>query len=58
MEEWKRLWVQQMERKGEVVNSRMLIAKREEALNVPEDERLLGPGWVQPFCPGKIATHI
>ena len=46
------LWVQQMGRKGEVVNSRMLIAKREvfeEALNVPEDERLPGPGWVQPF---------
>ena len=37
------LWVQQMERRGEVVNSRMLMAKWEvfeETLNVPEDERL------------------
>ena len=46
------LWVQEMEQEGEVVNSRMLIAKRkvfEEELNVPEDERLPGPGWVQSF---------
>jgi hypothetical protein len=47
------LWVQHMEHKREVVNSGMLIAKRavfEEALDVPEDERLTGPGWVQSFC--------
>jgi hypothetical protein len=42
-----------MEQKQEVMNSGMLIAKRavfEEALDVPEDERLTGPGWVQSFC--------
>ena len=47
------LWVQKMERKGEIVNGRMLLAKREvyeKALEVPEDERLPGPGWIQSFC--------
>ena len=47
------LWVQKMEQKGEVVNSRMLMAKQEvfeNALDVPEDKRLPGPGWIQPFC--------
>ena len=47
------LWVQHMEQKKEVVNSAMLIAKRlvfEEALDVPEGERLAGPGWIQSFC--------
>src|SRR5258708_15108634 len=47
------LWVQQMDWKGEVVNSHMLMAKQEayeKALDVPEDERLPGPGWIQPFC--------
>jgi len=47
------LWVQQMEKRGEVVNGRMLMAKQEAfegALEVPEDERLPGPGWIQPFC--------
>ena len=47
------LWVQQMERKRETVNSAMLIAKRgtfEESLNVPQDERLPGSGWVRSFC--------
>ena len=47
------LWVQHMDQKGEVVNSRMLMAKQEgleEALDVPEDERLPGPGWIQLFC--------
>ena len=47
------LWVQQMNQKGEVVNGPMLMAKREvfeKALNVPEDERLCGPGWIQSFC--------
>ncbi len=41
------LWVPHMEWKGKVVNSRILIAKRavfEEESNVPEDERLPGPG--------------
>ena len=43
------LWVQHMEQKREVINSAMLVAKRavfEEALDVPVDERLTGPGWV------------
>ena len=47
------LWVQQMDRKGETVNSGMLMAKQEafeKALEVPEDERLPGPGWIQPIC--------
>jgi hypothetical protein len=46
------LWVQEME-KEEVVNGRMLMAKREsfeERMEVPEDERLPGPGWIQSFC--------
>ena len=41
------LWVQHMERKREVINSAMLVAKQavfEEALDVPEDGRLTGPG--------------
>ena len=47
------VWVQEMEKKREPVNGPMLMAKREayeEALEVPEDERLPGPGWIQPFC--------
>ena len=47
------LWVQHMERKQEVINSGMLVAKRavfEGSLNVPENERLTGPGWIQSFC--------
>jgi len=43
----------QMDRKGEPVNSSMLMAKWEafeKDLEVPEDERLPGPGWIQPFC--------
>ena len=47
------LWVQQMNRKGDVVNGPMLMAKREvfeKAVDVPEDERLPGPGWIQSFC--------
>jgi hypothetical protein len=46
-------WVQQMEQKREVVNSAMLIAKWgviEETLDIPQDERLPGSGWVQSFC--------
>ena len=47
------VWVQQMEWKGELVNSGMLIVKRkyfEDEMGVPEDERLHGNGWVQKFC--------
>ena len=47
------LWVQEMEKKGEIVNGRMLMAKREafeERMDVPGDERLPGTGWIQPFC--------
>jgi len=47
------VWVQQMDQKGEPVNACMLMAKREvfeNVLEVPEDERLPGPGWIQPFC--------
>ena len=46
-------WVAHMEKKQEVVNSAMLIAKQtvfEDEMNVPEDERLPGHGWVQLFC--------
>ena len=48
-----KLWVQHMEQKQEVFNASMLIAKRaafEDSLNVPEEERLPGPGWVSSFC--------
>ena len=47
------LWVQHMEWKREVINSGMLAAKRamfEDAFDVPENERLTGPGWIQSFC--------
>ena len=47
------LWVKQMDWKGETVNGGMLVAKQEafeKALEVPEDERLLGPCWIQLFC--------
>ena len=47
------LWVQHMEQKQEVVNSRMLMAKQavfEEELDVPKDERLPRVGWMQSFC--------
>ena len=47
------VWVQQMEWKGELVNSGMLIVKRkyfEDEMGVPEDERPHGNGWVQKFC--------
>ncbi|THU90615.1 hypothetical protein K435DRAFT_864118 [Dendrothele bispora CBS 962.96] len=39
--------------KGEVASGLMLQAKRtyfENQFNVPENERLQGPGWVQSFC--------
>lgn len=47
------LWVRSMEQKGETVNGPMLVEKRqrfEEALKVPEVERLPGNGWVASFC--------
>lgn len=46
------LWVAHMEQKHETVTGSMLVAKRvkfEDALNVPEDERLQSGGWVQKF---------
>ncbi|OJA10065.1 hypothetical protein AZE42_10564 [Rhizopogon vesiculosus] len=55
------LWVKQMEEKGEHVNGPMLKEKRrkfEELLEVPEDERLSGDGWLTPFCKAyKIREH-
>ena len=47
------LWVQEMEKKGKIVNGRMLMAKWEvfeEHMDVPGDERLSRTGWIQPFC--------
>ncbi|KAF8230573.1 hypothetical protein L208DRAFT_1281085, partial [Tricholoma matsutake] len=48
------LWVQHMEAKGEMmVNSPMLLEKRaqfEKAFDVPQEERLIGDGWVPTFC--------
>ena len=46
------LWVQHMEQKQETVTGAMLVerhAQFEDALNVPEEERLQGEGWVQKF---------
>ena len=42
-----------MEQKQEVINGGMLAGKHavfEDTLDVPEDERLTGPGSVQSFC--------
>ena len=47
------LWHKHMEEKGEIVNGPMFVAKREwfEMLfDVPENERLIGSGWVPSFC--------
>jgi hypothetical protein len=47
------LWVKSMEAKGETVSGPMLKAKRqrfEEKLNVPQEERLTGDGWLGSFC--------
>jgi len=47
------LWVRHMEEKGEQVNGPMLKAKRqkfEELFEVPEEEKLLGDGWLTSFC--------
>jgi len=55
------LWVQHTEQKQEVVNTGMLVVKRaafEEALSVPEDERLTGPGWLQSFCRGCVNLKL
>ena len=40
------LWIQHVERKGELINISGM-QKVFEALSVPEDERLTGHGWVQ-----------
>jgi Tc5 transposase DNA-binding domain len=47
------LWFQGIERKGETVNGPMLQAKRrvfEDRFGVPEEERMLGNGWIASFC--------
>jgi hypothetical protein len=48
------LWVRHMaESKGETVSGPMLREKRvrfEELLNVPDNQRLSGDGWVMSFC--------
>jgi Tc5 transposase DNA-binding domain len=47
------LWVHHMEERGEVVNGPMLWEKHtkfKEQFDVPETERLLGDGWIAPFC--------
>lgn len=50
VEEALQLWVQHMEKKWETVTGAMLVekcAQFEDALNVPEQERLWSEGWVQ-----------
>ncbi|PVF93686.1 hypothetical protein CPB86DRAFT_683040, partial [Serendipita vermifera] len=47
------LWVKHMEEKQELVSSAMLIAKWqrfEDQFDVPEQERLVGRGWIRSFC--------
>ena len=48
------LWVRHLnDKKGEVASGPMLYKKRtefEKALNIPEEERLTGKGWIPPFC--------
>lgn len=47
-----RLWQQDMQNKGEVVTGPMLVEKRkrfEELLNVSEEDRLTGVGWLTSF---------
>jgi hypothetical protein len=47
------LWIAHMQENKEAVTGPMLWVKRkkfEEMLNVPEDEQLLGEGWVPSFC--------
>ncbi|KAJ8580270.1 hypothetical protein M405DRAFT_753463 [Rhizopogon salebrosus TDB-379] len=46
------LWVGHMEQKRETVTGPMLVEKRarfEEAMDIPENERLNSSGWVQKF---------
>ena len=46
-------WVKHMEEKGETVNGPMLRVKREwfeKQMDVLENERLTGDGWVANFC--------
>ena len=48
-----KVWVQQIEQKGETMSGGMLIAKHkyfEVTMGIPEDERLTGCGWVAKFC--------
>jgi len=47
------LWIHHMESMGETVTGPMLQEKRkrfEDLFNVPDIERLLGDGWLLPFC--------
>jgi len=47
------LWVQHMEQKQEAINSGVLAGKQavfKDAFDVPENERLTEPGWIQLFC--------
>jgi hypothetical protein len=47
-----------MEEKGETVNGPMLQEKRkrfEDEFSIPEESRLIGDGWIAPFCK---AYHI
>jgi len=47
------LWVQHMEQKQEAINSGVLVAKQavfKGAFDVPENERLTEPGWIQLSC--------
>jgi Tc5 transposase DNA-binding domain len=55
------LWVRHMEDKNETVSGPMLKEKRariEEALNVPDAERLKGEGWVANFCRAYVYDQI
>jgi len=56
------LWVKHMEEvKGETVTGPMLVAKREKfekQLNVPEEERLKGDGWLSSFCKTYVLSLI
>jgi hypothetical protein len=52
-------WQKAMQAKGEIVSGPMLVEKRkrfEELLQVPEEERLKGAGWLQPFLRAYIVS--
>jgi hypothetical protein len=55
------LWVNHMVENGETVSGPMLREKRkqfEDLLKVPDDERLIGDGWIPSFCKTyKIKEH-